>query len=395
MLVTPKPMSKVKPAKAPKEKHKYVFPNIMAKMMKNVPMNVQLESSMMATSLILLGLILMGIYSLAFTQQAIGLKLLIGLNLVGGFIFMMSTLVTTYQQYVSYMDVMSIQAGLKDLGALSGVPNLPIDDSKMNVKKYNRWNQFFFFGGILLLILAFVAKFYLFSEVITTLTPTLQDIVFGLILLVAVIFIMIPFIKNKIGKNKLQKPITPQQAQRPVQTPILQQKQAPQPVSRPVQPIQRPIVTPQPVQRPVQRPIMTPRPVQSPVQRPIEQPKPQLVFRQPQPVQRPIVAPQPIQRPVQAQRPIQQPIQRPIQRPQPVARPILRRPIQQVPVQQRAPVKPGIFSRLRRPTAPMQQRPIQARPIKVDQKAQKALDGVKKVLDEKVYEINRLKSQQR
>ena len=119
-----------------KEKHKYVFPNILAKMMKNVSMQVQFESSLMACSLILIGLFLMAIYLFIFGTQEMAYKIILGVNLIGGFIFMSSSLVTTFQQYQSYMDVVDFQKSM-------GMANPQLKP----IKRYNRKNQILFFCG--------------------------------------------------------------------------------------------------------------------------------------------------------------------------------------------------------------------------------------------------------
>ena len=96
----------MKRPKKPKEKFKFVFPNAMAKMMKDVPMRTQLESSMISMSLILVSLTLMAIYFLFFGSGTIPFKILLIVNLFAGFLFISSFLLTTYQQYISYMQMM-------------------------------------------------------------------------------------------------------------------------------------------------------------------------------------------------------------------------------------------------------------------------------------------------
>ncbi len=91
-----------------KEKLSYVFPNAMAKMMKNVSMQTQLESSMMSMSLIMIGMFLMAIYMTFYVAVSWVYKGLIFFNLGCAFLFISSFLVTTYQQYISYMNMAGI-----------------------------------------------------------------------------------------------------------------------------------------------------------------------------------------------------------------------------------------------------------------------------------------------
>lgn len=91
-----------------KEKLKFIFPNIMAKMMKNIDMRTQLESSMISMFMIMIGMTLTSIYTTFFLEIAIIYKCLIVFNLFCAFIFISSFLVTTYQQYISYMTIAGI-----------------------------------------------------------------------------------------------------------------------------------------------------------------------------------------------------------------------------------------------------------------------------------------------
>jgi hypothetical protein len=91
-----------------KEKLSFVFPNIMAKMMKKIDMRAQLESSMISMSFIMVGMIIMVIYLIIYGQMGLFYKCLIVFNLLCGFIFISSFLVTTYHQYISFMEISGI-----------------------------------------------------------------------------------------------------------------------------------------------------------------------------------------------------------------------------------------------------------------------------------------------
>ena len=89
-----------------KEKFKFIFPNMVAKTMKNVPMRTQLESSMISMALIMCSLTLMVFYLLFFGEGTWPYRILLLVNLFAGFLFISSFLLTTYQQYISHMQMM-------------------------------------------------------------------------------------------------------------------------------------------------------------------------------------------------------------------------------------------------------------------------------------------------
>ena len=81
-----------------KEKHSYVFPNVLAKAMSKVDMRTQMESSMLSQFLLIIGLTIMVLYMI-FTKQTTGFyKFLVIFNLLCGWLFISSCLITTYQQ---------------------------------------------------------------------------------------------------------------------------------------------------------------------------------------------------------------------------------------------------------------------------------------------------------
>jgi hypothetical protein len=135
--------------KQPKEKarHKYIFPNFMAMAMKNVDMKTQLESAMMSMFLLLIGMILMSVYTLIYLPYTLVFKALVIFNIVAGFLFMTSYLITTYQQYNSYMAAVDVQ------NIMSKTPIVP--------RKKNRLNQFLFFIGLLILAGGVISYFML------------------------------------------------------------------------------------------------------------------------------------------------------------------------------------------------------------------------------------------
>ena len=91
-----------------KEKLSFVFPNIMAKFMKKVDMRTQMEASMMSMSMIMIGMIIMVTYISIYGEMGLFYKSLLIFNLLCAFIFISSFLVTTYQQYTSFMEMAGI-----------------------------------------------------------------------------------------------------------------------------------------------------------------------------------------------------------------------------------------------------------------------------------------------
>ena len=90
-----------------KEK-RYIFPNFMAEMMSKVDTRVQFEASLMSMLFILIGMLVMAVYMIFFTEFTLFMKIMVGVNSVAGFIFLWSYLVTTYQQYTSYLEAAGV-----------------------------------------------------------------------------------------------------------------------------------------------------------------------------------------------------------------------------------------------------------------------------------------------
>ena len=129
--------------KKQKEKHSYVFPDLMAKFMRKVDMRTQMESSMLSMTMIMIGMMIMVTYLFFFTEGSIFYKGIIIFNLVCGFLFISSFLVTTYQQYISYMDMMGIdsskhKAEIKRRGNIFKRIYLAIKNRKKKSKKIKK-----------------------------------------------------------------------------------------------------------------------------------------------------------------------------------------------------------------------------------------------------------------
>ena len=80
----------------------YIFPERIAKFMKEISPRTQMEASMMAMMFILAGLMFMSIF-IWFTETSLTIKIFTLVNGIAGLAFLGSMLVTTFQQYVTYL----------------------------------------------------------------------------------------------------------------------------------------------------------------------------------------------------------------------------------------------------------------------------------------------------
>lgn len=94
-------------------KNSYIFPDPLAKFMSKLSLRVQYESSMMSMSLIFIGMILSAIYLSVYVDFPLWYKVVLVINLLAGMVFIGSFLVTTFQQYQSYLSAIEFQEELK------------------------------------------------------------------------------------------------------------------------------------------------------------------------------------------------------------------------------------------------------------------------------------------
>lgn len=94
--------------KKEKEKFRYIFPAKMAAAMKKVDTRAQLEASLLSMSFLMIGLFLYTVYLILYGQQTLWMKLMLGFNMLCGFILLGSYLVTSYQQWVGHLEMMGI-----------------------------------------------------------------------------------------------------------------------------------------------------------------------------------------------------------------------------------------------------------------------------------------------
>jgi len=95
-----------KKTKKPKEKHRYVLPNFLAKAMSKVDMRAQMQASILSQFLLIIGLTFMVIFMIISTQTTGLYKFIVIFNLLCGFVLISSYLITTYEQYKSYSESM-------------------------------------------------------------------------------------------------------------------------------------------------------------------------------------------------------------------------------------------------------------------------------------------------
>ena len=96
-----------------KKKPTYVFPNILAEFMGKVDMRTQLEASMLSMSFILAGMIVSGFYLSIYISFPLWYKITLIINILAGIVFISSFIITTFQQYQSYLGAIQFQNELK------------------------------------------------------------------------------------------------------------------------------------------------------------------------------------------------------------------------------------------------------------------------------------------
>ena len=87
-----------------KEKNAFIFPNAVAKKMKNTDLGIQYESSILASAFLVIGTAAFAVYMIFFLDLSTVMKFFIAFNAICGMILMGSMLVTTYQQLISFRE---------------------------------------------------------------------------------------------------------------------------------------------------------------------------------------------------------------------------------------------------------------------------------------------------
>ena len=87
----------------------YIFPKFMADAMSKVDLRLQYESGMMSMSLMAIGLVISVIYMCIYVDLKLWYKIFLGINGLAGLVFIAGYIITTYQQYKTYLGVVNFQ----------------------------------------------------------------------------------------------------------------------------------------------------------------------------------------------------------------------------------------------------------------------------------------------
>ena len=90
----------------------YVFPQKIADFMSSISQRTQYEAGMLSLVFILFGLIFFAVVLLGFSNISTAMKIGVVVNTGAGLVLLGSHLVTTYQQYKSYKEVMGLYSKL-------------------------------------------------------------------------------------------------------------------------------------------------------------------------------------------------------------------------------------------------------------------------------------------
>lgn len=108
--------------KEKKEGHNYIFPKVVANVMKAMDQRTQYESALISMTLILFGMIVMTIYMDFYTTQSLFFKIMFTFNMLCGLGLLGSFLVTQFQAYQNFMIVMEemnlLNTPIKPLGII-------------------------------------------------------------------------------------------------------------------------------------------------------------------------------------------------------------------------------------------------------------------------------------
>ena len=105
-------------------KGNYCFPSIIGTAMRKVSQRIQYESTLLSIAIILISLMFIGIYTIFFSEVTLMMKIMAGINSIAAFIFLSSHLVTSFQQYQSYLQVM----GLLEENNEQSIPDAPLPE---------------------------------------------------------------------------------------------------------------------------------------------------------------------------------------------------------------------------------------------------------------------------
>jgi hypothetical protein len=97
------------------KKVEFLLPDNLANKVKEVDIGIQYESSVVAMSFLLVGILAFNIYSIFFSDVGLAMKIFITFNSLCGFILLSSMLVTSYQQLMSYRSAISMVSAARQM----------------------------------------------------------------------------------------------------------------------------------------------------------------------------------------------------------------------------------------------------------------------------------------
>lgn len=86
----------------------YVFPKKAGNVMSKISPQTTYEAGMLSLVFIMFGLVAVSVYMIFFSSTTLFMKIMIPFNALCGIVLMLSYLVTTFQQYQSYLMAMGI-----------------------------------------------------------------------------------------------------------------------------------------------------------------------------------------------------------------------------------------------------------------------------------------------
>lgn len=113
-----------------KIKNKYIFPNVLAKVMSKLDMRVQLEASMLSMTFILVGMLISVWYIIAYISFPLWYKIVIVINGLAGIVFLSSFIITTFQSYKSYLDASDFQKEMEKMATNDSPQVVVFDEAK-------------------------------------------------------------------------------------------------------------------------------------------------------------------------------------------------------------------------------------------------------------------------
>lgn len=124
----------------------YIFPKKIADKLAKIDQRTQYEASMMSMTLMMIGMLISVVYMFFYMDLALWFRINLVINGFLGIIFMGSYLVTTFQQYKSYMQFQLLQQAMMN-PVVVDTQSLNATDNTL-LKMENSLNEVDVKGGI-------------------------------------------------------------------------------------------------------------------------------------------------------------------------------------------------------------------------------------------------------